>query len=80
MPEFIYVMKTCARSSRRTEIPQGIWLSFFFGREIGVLGANAPGKLAPQDHGGLDPQFNGEAFAAKDQGRDAASRSRSSTR
>jgi ATP-binding cassette ChvD family protein len=67
MPEFIYVMKELRKVvPPNREILKGIWLSFFFGAKIGVLGANGAGKSSLlKIMAGLDPQFNGEAFAAK---------------
>ncbi len=67
MPEFIYVMKDLRKVvPPNREILKGIWLSFFFGAKIGVLGANGAGKSSLlKVMAGLDPQFNGEAFAAK---------------
>ena len=67
MPEFIYVMKDLRKVvPPNREILKGIWLSFFFGAKIGVLGANGAGKSSLlKIMAGLDPQFNGEAFAAK---------------
>jgi ATP-binding cassette ChvD family protein len=50
----------------KREILRGIWLSFYFGAKIGVLGLNGAGKssllriMAGEDH-----EFNGEAFPAK---------------
>ena len=44
-PAFIYVMKDLRKvvpPSR--EILRGIWLSFYYGAKIGVLGANGAGK------------------------------------
>ncbi len=39
MPEFIYVMKDLRKVvPPNREILKGIWLSFFFGAKIGVLG------------------------------------------
>jgi len=67
MPEFIYVMKDLRKVvPPNREILKGIWLSFFFGAKIGVLGANGAGKSSLlKIMAGLDPRFNGEAFPAK---------------
>src|SRR5213592_807124 len=66
-PEFIFVMKDLRKVvPPNREILKGIWLSFFFGAKIGVIGANGAGKssllriMAAQD-----PSFLGEAFPAK---------------
>ena len=65
-PQFIYVMKDLRKvvpPSR--EILRGIWLSFYHGAKIGVLGANGAGKssllriMAGEDH-----DFQGEAWIA----------------
>jgi len=67
MPEFIYVMKDLRKVvPPKREILKGIWLSFFFGAKIGVLGSNGAGKSSLlRIMAGEDPDFNGEAFAAK---------------
>jgi ATP-binding cassette ChvD family protein len=64
MPEFIFTMKDLRKVvPPKREILRGIWLSFFYGAKIGVLGLNGAGKstllriMAGQDH-----DFNGEAF------------------
>jgi len=45
------------------EILKGIWLSFFHGAKIGVLGHNGAGKSTLlRIMAGLDPDFDGEAF------------------
>jgi sulfate-transporting ATPase len=63
---FIYVMKDLRKvvpPSR--EILRGIWLSFYYGAKIGVLGANGAGKssllriMAGEDH-----DYQGEAWLA----------------
>src|SRR5437867_7824705 len=66
-PEFIFVMKDLRKVvPPNREILKGIWLSFFFGAKIGVLGANGAGKSSLlRIMAGEDPAFNGEAFPAK---------------
>jgi ATP-binding cassette ChvD family protein len=50
----------------RREILRGIWLSFFHGAKIGVLGANGAGKSTLlRIMAGEDDDFQGEAFAAE---------------
>jgi ABC-2 type transport system ATP-binding protein len=45
MPQFIYTMKNLRKvTPQGKEILKGIWLSFFHGAKIGVLGANGAGK------------------------------------
>jgi len=67
MPEFIYTMKDLRKVvPPRREILKGIWLSFYYGAKIGVLGANGAGKSSLlKIMAGLDQEFDGEAFAAK---------------
>jgi ATP-binding cassette ChvD family protein len=66
-PEFIFTMKDLRKVvPPNREILKGIWLSFFFGAKIGVLGANGAGKSSLlRIMSGEDPQFVGEAFPAK---------------
>jgi ATP-binding cassette ChvD family protein len=50
----------------KREILKGIWLSFFFGAKIGVLGHNGAGKSSLlRIMAGEDKDFAGEAFPAK---------------
>lgn len=64
-PQFIYVMKDLRKvvpPSR--EILRGIWLSFYPGAKIGVLGANGAGKSSLlRIMAGIDQDFIGEAWA-----------------
>ncbi len=64
-PQFIYVMKDLRKvvpPSR--EILRGIWLSFYPGAKIGVLGANGAGKSSLlKIMAGVDQDFQGEAWA-----------------
>jgi ATP-binding cassette ChvD family protein len=67
MPEYIFTMQDLRKIvPPKREILRGIWLSFYFGAKIGVLGLNGAGKssllriMAGEDH-----EFNGEAFPAK---------------
>ena len=64
MPQFIYTMKDLRKvTAQGKEILRGIYLSFYHGAKIGVLGLNGAGKstllriMAGQDH-----DFAGEAF------------------
>ena len=63
-PQFIYVMKDLRKvvpPSR--EILRGIWLSFYPGAKIGVLGANGAGKSSLlRIMAGVDQDFQGEAW------------------
>ena len=64
-PQFIYVMKDLRKvvpPSR--EILRGIWLSFYPGAKIGVLGGNGAGKSSLlKIMAGVDHDFQGEAWA-----------------
>ncbi|HZR25012.1 MAG TPA: energy-dependent translational throttle protein EttA [Vicinamibacterales bacterium] len=67
MPQFIYTMKGLGKVHQPdTKVLEDIWLSFYFGAKIGVLGLNGAGKssllriMAGEDH-----QFTGEAFPAE---------------
>ncbi len=64
-PQFIYVMKDLRKvvpPSR--EILKGIWLSFYPGAKIGVLGSNGAGKSSLlRIMAGVDQDFQGEAWA-----------------
>ena len=66
-PSFIYVMKDLRKvvpPSR--EILRGIWLSFYYGAKIGVLGANGAGKSSLlRIMAGVDQDYQGEAWAAE---------------
>jgi ATP-binding cassette ChvD family protein len=67
MPEFIYTMQDLRKVvPPRREILKGIWLSFFFGAKIGVIGLNGAGKSSLlRIMAGEDTEFDGEAFPAK---------------
>ncbi len=66
-PQYIYVMKDLRKvvpPSR--EVLKGIWLSFFPGAKIGVVGANGAGKSSLlRIMAGEDQEFQGEAWPAK---------------
>ncbi len=66
-PEFIYTMKDLRKVvPPKREILKGIWLSFFYGAKIGVLGANGAGKSSLlKIMAGIDQDFIGEAFLGK---------------
>jgi len=67
MPEFIFQMQDLRKVvPPKREILKGIWLSFFYGAKIGVLGHNGAGKSSLlRIMAGQDKDFNGEAFPAK---------------
>jgi sulfate-transporting ATPase len=64
---YIYVMKDLRKIyPPNREVLKGIWLSFFFGAKIGVLGLNGAGKSTLlKIMAGLISDFGGEAWAAK---------------
>jgi len=66
-PDFIYTMKDLRKVvPPKREILKGIWLSFYDGAKIGVLGANGAGKSSLlRIMAGIDTEFIGEAFIGK---------------
>ncbi|TMQ71356.1 MAG: energy-dependent translational throttle protein EttA [Candidatus Eisenbacteria bacterium] len=66
-PDFIYTMKDLRKVvPPKREILKGIWLSFFDGAKIGVLGLNGAGKSSLlRIMAGEDQDFIGEAFIGK---------------
>ena len=67
MADFIYTMKDLRKVvPPKREILKGIWLSFFHGAKIGVLGLNGAGKSSLlKIMAGIDPDYIGEAFLGK---------------
>ncbi|MEP6766616.1 MAG: energy-dependent translational throttle protein EttA, partial [Gemmatimonadaceae bacterium] len=65
-PQFIYVMKKLRKVVPVSRIIlDDIWLSFYPGAKIGVLGANGAGKSSLlRIMAGVDQDFQGEAWAA----------------
>ncbi|MSR22365.1 MAG: energy-dependent translational throttle protein EttA [Gemmatimonadetes bacterium] len=66
-PQFIFVMKDLRKVvPPKREILKGIWLSFFPGAKIGVVGSNGAGKSTLlRVMAGVDDDFQGEAWPAK---------------
>jgi sulfate-transporting ATPase len=66
MPEFIYTMKGLGKvHPPDAKVLEDIWLSFYFGAKIGVLGLNGAGKSSLlKIMAGEDTRFLGEAFPA----------------
>ncbi len=64
---FIYVMKDLRKVvPPKREILKGIWLSFYHGAKIGVLGLNGAGKSSLlKIMAGIDQDFIGEAWLGK---------------
>ncbi len=65
MPPFIFTMRDLRKvvhSPAQREILRGIYLSFYYGAKIGVLGANGAGKSTLlRIMSGVDTEFVGEA-------------------
>src|SRR6187399_386921 len=63
MPQFIYTMQGVGKVvPPKREILKNIWLSFYPGAKIGVLGLNGSGKSTLlKIMAGIDKEFNGEA-------------------
>ncbi len=66
-PQFIYVMKALTKVVPPSRvILNNIWLSFYPGAKIGVLGSNGAGKSSIlKIMAGVDSDWNGEAWAAQ---------------
>jgi energy-dependent translational throttle protein EttA len=66
MPQFIYTMKGLGKvHPPDAKVLEDIWLSFYFGAKIGVLGLNGAGKSSLlKIMSGEDQSFIGEAFPA----------------
>ena len=64
MPDIIYTMQDLKKVvPPKREILKGIWLSFFWGAKIGVIGHNGAGKSSLlRIMAGLDEEFAGQAF------------------
>jgi sulfate-transporting ATPase len=67
VPDFIYTMINLRKVvPPKREILKGIYLSFFHGAKIGVLGLNGSGKSSlMRIMAGVDTEFDGEAFPDK---------------
>ncbi|MBK7832743.1 MAG: energy-dependent translational throttle protein EttA [Gemmatimonadetes bacterium] len=66
-PQFIYVMKALTKVVPPSRvILNDIWISFYPGAKIGVLGSNGAGKSSLlRIMAGIDKDWNGEAWAAQ---------------
>ncbi|MES2769185.1 MAG: energy-dependent translational throttle protein EttA [Bdellovibrionota bacterium] len=63
MAQIIYTMKGLTKSYNQKVILKDIYLSFFDGAKIGILGLNGSGKSTLlKIMAGLDKDYNGEAF------------------
>jgi ATP-binding cassette ChvD family protein len=67
MPDIIFTMQDLKKVvPPRREILKGIWLSFFWGAKIGVLGHNGAGKSTLlRIMAGLEAEFDGNAYPDK---------------
>src|SRR5205809_5613075 len=67
MPQFIYTMKGLGKvHPPEARVLDDIWLSFYFGAKIGVLGANGAAKSSLlRVMAGEDGEFSCEVFPAK---------------
>src|SRR5256885_11761741 len=63
--QYIYVMKDLSKAfPGGKEVLKGIYLSFYPGAKIGVLGSNGSGKSTLlRIMAGIEKDFNGEAWA-----------------
>ncbi|HET7695910.1 MAG TPA: energy-dependent translational throttle protein EttA [Vicinamibacterales bacterium] len=67
MPQFIYTMKGLGKVHQPDHVVlKDIWLSFYYGAKIGVLGLNGAGKSSLlKIMAGEDKNYTGEAWAAE---------------
>lgn len=66
MPNFIYNMVKLRKNVNGRDILKDIYLSFFHGAKIGVIGSNGSGKSTlMRIMAGLDQDFAGDAFPEK---------------
>lgn len=65
--QYVYVMKELSKAyPGGKKVLNNIWLSFLPGVKIGIIGTNGSGKSTLMKiMGGLDKEFNGEAWAAE---------------
>src|ERR1700734_522410 len=65
-PQFVYVMKGLSKTyPGGKQVLKDIWLSFYPGAKIGIVGVNGAGKSTLMKiMAGMDPEFPGEPWAA----------------
>src|ERR1700677_1725534 len=65
--QYVYVMKGLSKAfPGGKKVLEGVWLSFYPGAKIGVLGANGAGKSTLMKiMAGLDTNYAAEAWAAE---------------
>src|SRR6201992_1011829 len=66
-PQYVYVMKGLSKTyPGGKQVLKDIWLSFYPGAKIGIVGVNGAGKSTLMKiMAGMDKDFTGEAWAAK---------------
>src|SRR5690242_21514812 len=66
-PQFVFVMKGLSKTyPGGKQVLKDIWLSFYPGAKIGIVGVNGSGKSTLlRIMAGLDTEFTGEAWAAE---------------
>ncbi len=65
-PQFVYVMKGLSKTyPGGKQVLKDIWLSFYPGAKIGIVGVNGAGKSTLMKiMAGMDTEYTGEAWAA----------------
>ena len=65
-PQYVYVMKGLSKTyPGGKQVLKDIWLSFYPGAKIGIVGVNGSGKSTLMKiMAGQDKEFTGEAWAA----------------
>ena len=65
-PQFVYFMKGMSKTyPGGKQVLKDIWLSFYPGAKIGIVGVNGSGKSTlMRIMAGMDKEFTGEAWAA----------------
>jgi sulfate-transporting ATPase len=64
-PQYIFAIENLSKAHGKKEVLKGIWLSFYPGAKIGVLGANGAGKSTLlRIMAGVDTDFHGTARPA----------------
>ena len=57
-PQYIFTIEKLSKAFAKKEVLKNIWLSFYPGAKIGVIGGNGSGKSTlPADHGGARPRL-----------------------
>ena len=66
-PQFVYVMKDLSKTyPGGKQVLKGIWLSFYPGAKIGIVGVNGAGKSTLMKiMAGQDKEFTGEAWGGR---------------